>query len=209
MTKLIYSRAHPGRLLLCLDTETTGSDRNLSHEEIFKVYQAISFGAIVATSDTFEEVAKIEFKVKYDPKYKWSEEAEKIHGLTREQLEKEGLTSEEAAVELAEFLLNHFGTGKIMFLGHNPWFDIHAMKQLLEPFGVMPDLHHVVLDTSALGWITCSKYKSDDLFGLFIGGRSEKHGALNDAEMTLSVARSVRQIMNAGWEAVTGEVPTL
>lgn len=209
MKKPIYSRAAPGRFILCLDTETTGSDRNLDHADIFKKFQAISFGAIVATSDTFEEVAKIEFKVKYDPKYTWSEEAEKIHGITREQLEKEGLEPEEAAVELASFLLNHFGTGKIMFLGHNPWFDIHAMAQLLEPFDVMPELHHVVLDTSALGWLTCSKYKSDDLFELFIGGRSEKHGALNDAEMTLAVARSVRQIMNAGWEAVTGQVPTL
>jgi hypothetical protein len=106
---------------------------------------------------------------------------------------------------LGEFLLDHFGpTGKIMFLGHNPQFDIAAMRQLLEPFGIMPNLHHVVLDTSALGWITCSKFAANDLFEFFLGGRPEKHGALNDAEMTLAVARIVRELMNgalAGLEA--------
>lgn len=197
MKKPTYSRGHPGKFILCLDTETTGSDRELTHEEIFKEYQAISFGAIVATSDTFEEVATLEFKVKYDPRYKWTEGAEKIHGISREQLEVEGLSAEDAAVELAEFILTYFGTGEVMFLGHNPWFDIHAMDQLLSPHGVMPKLHHVVLDTSALGFITCGKYKSDHLFEYFLGGRAETHGALDDARMTLTVARTVRQLMNS------------
>ena len=179
-----------------LDTETSGSSFG-SYEETFSQYQAISFGAIVATSDTFEPVKELYFKVKFDEqKYKWTAEAEKIHGITREELEETGLENEEAAAMLAEFILDNFGTGKVMFLGHNPWFDIEAMRQLLEPHGVMPDLHHVVLDTSALGFITVGKYKSNDIFELFLGGRSEKHNALDDAKMTLTIVRSVREIMN-------------
>ena len=200
-TKPIYSRAHPGKHLLVLDTETTGSTFG-AYEETFTKYQAIQFGAIVATADTFEEVASLEFKVKFDPRYSWSQEAENIHGITRADLEANGLESEDAAAELANFLLDHFGTGKIMFLGHNPWFDIAAMEQLLKPHGVMPDLHHVVLDTSALGWITCGRYRSNDLFEFFLGGRAEKHGALDDARMTLSVAHAVRQLMNSSLEAL-------
>lgn len=195
MTKPIYSRTHPGKYILCLDSETSGSTFG-TYEETFSQFQAIQFGAIVATSDTFEEVASLEFKVKFDPKYKWSQEAENIHGITQADLAENGLETEEAAAELAGFILDHFGTGKVMFLGHNPWFDIAAMQQLLVPFNVMPDLHHVVLDTSSLGWITCGKFRSNELFEYFLGGRAEKHGALDDARMTLTVARTIRQIMN-------------
>lgn len=195
MTKPIYSRTHPGKYILCLDSETSGSTFG-TYEETFSQFQAIQFGAIVATSDTFEEVASLEFKVKFDPKYKWSQEAENIHGITQADLAENGLETEEAAAELAGFILDHFGTGKVMFLGHNPWFDIAAMQQLLVPFNVMPDLHHVVLDTSSLGWTTCGKFRSNELFEYFLGGRAEKHGALDDARMTLTVARTIRQIMN-------------
>lgn len=196
MTKPIYSRAHPGKYILVLDSETTGSTFG-TYEETFSRYQAIQFGAIVATSDTFEEVDSIEFKVKFDPKYEWTEGAEKIHGITQLDLAKNGLEDEDAALVLGEFILKYFGTGKVMFLGHNPWFDIAAMGQLLEKYKVMPDLHHVVLDTSSLGFVTCGKYRSNDLFEFFLGGRAEKHGALDDARMTLTVARTIRQLMNA------------
>lgn len=195
MTKPIYSHVHPGKYILLCDVESTGSTFG-SYEETFKRYQAIAFGAIVATSDTFEEVASLSFKVKFDPRYEWSDEAEKIHGITREQLEVEGLDNEEAAAELAEFILNHFGTGKVMFANHNPWFDIEAMKQLLEPHGVMPDLHHVVLDTSGLGFVTMGKYRSNDVFEFFNGERPKIHDALGDARMALGVLKGIREIVN-------------
>lgn len=201
MTKPFYSRAHPGSHILVLDTETTGSTFG-TYEETFSKYQAIQFGAIVATSDTFEEVDSLEFMVKYDPRYEWTEGAEKIHGISRERLAAEGLADEDAALVLGEFILKHFGTGKVMFLGHNPWFDIEAMRQLLQKHGVMPDLHHVVLDTSALGWVTCGRYRSNDLFEFFLGGRAEKHGALDDARMTLTVVRTIRQLMNGALEGL-------
>jgi DNA polymerase III epsilon subunit-like protein len=199
--KPIYSRTHPGRFILVLDCETTGSTFG-AYEETFSKFQAIQFGAIVATSDTFEEVASLEFKVKFNPKYEWSKEAEAIHGITQEDLQRNGLIEEEAAAELAGFLLDHFGPNKIMFAGHNPWFDIAAMEQLLVPHGVMPQLHHVVLDTSALGFITCGKFRSSDLFEFFLGGRAEKHGALDDARMTLAVLAAVRQLMNDSLSAL-------
>jgi len=196
MTKPFYSNAHPGKYILVLDVETTGSTF-ASYEETFSKFQAIAFGAVVATSDTFEEVASLSFKVKFDPKYEWSEGAEKIHGITREQLEVEGLEKEEAAAELAEFILNHFGTGKVMFANHNPWFDIEAMRQLLAPYGVMPDLHHVVIDTSSLAFGAIGKYRSNDVFPFFNGERPDIHDALGDARMALNVLRGIREIVNS------------
>ena len=202
MTKPLYSRSHPGKYLLVLDTETTGSTFG-TYEETFSKYQAIQFGAIVATSDTFEEVDSIEFMVKFDAStYEWTDGAEKIHGISQLKLEKEGLADEDAALVLGEFIFKYFGTGKVMFLGHNPWFDIEAMRQLLQKHKVMPDLHHVVLDTSGLGFVTCGKYRSNDLFEFFLGGRAEQHGALDDARMTLTVARTIRQLMNGALEGL-------
>jgi len=183
------------------DTETSGSSFG-TYEETFSKYQVLSFGVIVANSTTFEPVAELYFEIKFDGlKYEWSASAENIHGLTREHLEAHGLENEEAAATLAEFILTYFGTGKVMFLGHNPGFDIAAMEQLLKPHGVMPDLHHVVLDTSALGWMTVGMCRSNEIFEHFLGGRQDKHNALDDAQMTLTVVRTVRKIMN---EALAG-----
>lgn len=197
MTKPIYSHVHPGKYILLCDTETTGSTFG-SYEETFSKYQAIGFGAIVATSDTFEEVASLDFLVKFDSsKYQWSNEAEKIHGLTRERLAAEGLSNEDAAYVMAEFILKYFGTGKVMFANHNPWFDLEAMKQLLAPHGVMPDIHHVVLDTSGLGFVTMGKYRSNDVFSFFNGERPAVHDALGDARMALGVLKGIREIVNS------------
>lgn len=196
-----YSRHGMGEFLLCLDTETTGSSFK-SYEETFSRYQAISFGAVIARCDTLEPVKELYFELKYDPKYAWSEEAEKIHGLSREHLEQNGITAEEGAVELANFLMDVFGVSKVPFLGHNPHFDIHAMRQLLEPFGIMPELYHVVMDTSAGGFLAINKTKSNDIFNIFLGGRQDTHNALDDAKMTLATARAMRQVFTIGLDTL-------
>lgn len=206
MNQPTYSKHAVGQFILCLDTETTGSTFS-SFEETFSKFQAISFGAIVATSDTFEPVAELYFKVKFDPKYTWSAEAENIHGITRDDLQVNGLDNEDAAASLAEFIFNHFGSGKVMFLGHNPGFDIAAMRQLLQPHAVMPDLHHVVLDTSALGFIAIGKHRSNDVFKFFNGERAEKHNALDDARMTLAVARGVKTLVQTALAELDGVQP--
>jgi DNA polymerase III epsilon subunit-like protein len=197
-----YSRHGPGKNILILDTETSGSSFG-SYEDTFKQYQAVSFGAIVADNLTFQPIAKLYFTVKFDgTKYEWSESAEKVHGLSREQLEAEGLDDEEAAATLAEFILTHFGTGKVMFAGHNPYFDIEAMRQLLEKHGVMPDLYHVVIDTSGTSFVAIGKYRSNDVFEIFCGERRDKHNALSDAELTLTVLQSIKALCTAGAESL-------
>ena len=193
-----YSKHGPGSQILCIDWETSGSTFS-SYEETFKQYQGIAFGAIVANATTFEPVKTMYREIKFDcKKYKWSKEAEAIHGLSREHLDQNGITQEEAAADLAEFILESFGTGKVMLLGHNPHFDIEATVQLLQPHGVMPELFHVVLDTSAAGYITIGKYKSDDVFEFFTGKNREGcHNALDDALMALETVRNMRALMDS------------
>lgn len=195
MTKF-YPKHSAGSQILVIDWETSGSSFS-TYEETFQQYQGIAFGAVVASSETFEPLRTLYREIKFDPKYTWSDEAEKIHGLSREHLDKNGLTKEEAAADLAEFILESFGTGKVMVLGHNTKFDIEATKQLLMPFNVMPELHHVILDTAVAGFITIGEYKSNAVFDFFTGVERGVHNALDDALICLETVRNMRALMNA------------
>ena len=106
-----------------------------------------------------------------------------------------GRTRGACSANCSRFSSSSFSLSTAMILAFSA-FDIAAMKQLLVPHGVMPELHHVVLDTSPLGYLTVGKYRSNDLFEMFIGGRADTHDALDDARMTLTVARTIRQLMN-------------
>jgi DNA polymerase III epsilon subunit-like protein len=191
---------------LCIDWETSGA---VFGGDSSKDFQGISFGAIVFRTCDFEPVEKIYHLVKFnDKKYQWTDGAQKIHGITREHLEQHGVSAEDAAMDLASLILKYWGgDSKIMFLGHNPIFDIRFTNQLMGSidfeFSVEREtnrenwiqLHHVVLDTSALGFITLGLFKSDLLFDRIGFEARGAHNALNDAEMTLETCKAVKSLV--------------
>lgn len=182
---------------LGIDFETSGLswDQDSSIE-----YQGISFGAVIFDTTTLLPLSTIYREIKFNSdKYKWSDSAEKVHGLSREHLDKEGISIEEAACDLAEFILQNFGpASKVIFLGHNTDFDISFCKQLLEPFDLMPKLHHVVLDVSSLGLLTIGLYSSNDVFEFLGFPKRDTHHALEDILQTLESARRIKMIVNNG-----------
>jgi len=205
---------------LCIDWETTGAKFGGTSSTD---HQGIQFGAIIFRTDTFEEVETLKCLIKFKAdKYKWTETAEKIHGLSRERLEAEGLPQEEAAAALLELLVKYFPAGvKVMVLGHNAEFDISFTDQLLRSVGVaftvkwaeveatadgMVDVvipvHHVLLDTSSTGFLTIGIFKSDTLFTRLGFPPRGDHDALDDARMTLQTAKAIREIFNIGLEVV-------
>lgn len=200
-----YSKAHPGKYGLLIDWETSGSDWGKNSAESF---QGITFGAIVFDTTTFTEVDSLYCELHFDDKkYKWSDEAEKIHGKTREYLAKNGISREEGLANLLELILKYWGpNSKILIAGHNVGFDNNFTDQLCEDFGMKGHIkfHHVLVDTSGIGFVTIGKYKSDEVFEL-LGGleKREEHNALEDARATLSVLRNVRETFNAVYS--TGE----
>lgn len=209
MKKKSYQQ--PQKYGLCLDWETSGA--TWGGDSTIK-YQGLAFGAIIFDTATFEPVENLYLEIKFNAdKYEWSQGAENIHGLTREYLEANGVTQEEAALSLLELIVKYFGPdSKVMFLGHNPEFDRRFTDQLLstvefefsverkhEAFTHVP-LHHVVLDTSALGMIAFGLYKSDLLFEKIGFGERGDHNALQDAEQTLMTCRIVQQLVQAGLE---------
>ena len=194
---------------ICIDWETSGAD--FGTDSSLK-YQGLTFGAIIFSTKDFTPVKKLYCEIKFNSgkvknDFQWSEGAEKIHGKTREYLEKNGVTMEDAAIQLLELIVTYVGDQKVLFLGHNAGFDIRFTAQLLREIGVefsiervtnletWVEIHHVVLDTSALGLITLGIFKSDLLFEKIGFEKRKEHNALNDAEMTLDTAAAIRMLV--------------
>lgn len=198
--QIIYSRYHPGARGLCIDWETSGSNFGGDSAED---YQGVSFGAVIFNTETFEPVETLYRELQFDDtKYKWSEGAEKIHGLSREHLAANGTPRDEALADLLDLILRNIGTeSKIFFLGHNVDFDIDFTLQLANDFEVPLQVHHVKLETSGAAFIATGKYKSDEVFEFFTGKtRDGTHNALDDALMALEVVRNMRVMFNQALE---------
>ena len=193
---------------LCIDWETSGA---VFGGDSSKEYQGVAFGAVVFNTKTFEVIETLYRMVKFDEtKFKWSEEAEKIHGLSREHLEQNGVSQEEAAMDLLDLILKYWGpTNKVMFLGHNPEFDRRFTNQLTMSVNIefsvekTPNevdghiqLHHVMLDTSAAGFITMGLFKSDLLFDAVGLEERGEHNALDDALYTVATCQRIRLLID-------------
>lgn len=193
---------------LCIDWETSGA---VFGGDSSKVFQGIAFGAVVFNTKTFEVVDTLYREIKFNSeKFKWSEEAEKIHGLSQEHLEKNGVTQEEAAMDLLDLILKYWGpTNKVMFLGHNPEFDRRFTNQMTMSVNIEfsvektdnevdghIQLHHVMLDTSAAGFITMGLFKSDLLFDAVGLEERGEHNALDDALYTVATCQRIRLLID-------------
>lgn len=193
---------------LCIDWETSGATWG---GDSSKDYQGLAFGAVVFNTKTFETVDTLYREVKFNPeKYKWSSEAEAIHGLSQDHLASNGIDQEEAAADLLELILKYWGpSNKVMFLGHNPEFDRRFTNQLTKSVGIefsteasgLPcdgriELHHVLLDTSALGFITMGLFKSDMLFEAVGLEERGEHNALTDALYTVETCKRIRLLVD-------------
>lgn len=180
--------------ILCLDIETSGL--NKSSEDITKNHQIVSIGLIVSDGD-FNEIDNLYLEIKWNGKSRLDYNAEKVHGLSREYLEKYGISEEDAVVNIAEFIFKYFGTeNSIYILGHNAYkFDVPFLRKLLKKY----DLDHFkfgsrYIDTFSIGFTLFGKQNSDEIFSLFYKKR-EKHNSLEDARMALGVCRKVRKMI--------------
>lgn len=183
--------------ILVMDWETSGAEFGMGAEEIAKKYQGISLGLIVADFETLEEVYSDYFLIKYDEQYTWTQRAEEIHGISREELGKNGVTREEAMERVLGPILEFWGPkGIIVFGAHNAAFDMAFLQeQILKPAGVALEFHQAKLDTAVLGMMLFGNGRSDFVFELLAGcdGRGA-HNALDDARFCLKSMRTAKQL---------------
>jgi len=189
--------------LLAADCETTGLAYNsddASIESDGKYYQSIAWGLVVADANTLLPVEKLYVEIKWDKKSIWSPQAEKVHGLSREYLEQNGIDSADAVVQIGGLILKYWGpTNSIRLLGHNvATFDMWFLKRLMRSEGIDLKFGNRHIDTSGAGFLTFNTYTSDELFAA-VGlpeRDAHKHNALDDALHSLHSARTIRLLWN-------------
>lgn len=184
--------------IIGIDVETTGFDYS---EDITKNHQIVSIGLLALTSD-FRVIDKFYREIKWNGTSHWSPQAEKIHGLTKDYLENNGISEEDAVADILEFLINNLEdiNKPILFLGHNVRnFDIPFFKKLTSKFDVNLKIAHRAVDSFTLGYTLFGTNDSNELFSLFGYERTTNHNALEDVLITANICRKIKKL----WGKIT------
>lgn len=180
---------------LAIDWETSG----YSVPHYAKEHQGISVGALIFEIATFDIVETLYLEIKFDDtKYKWEEDAERVHGLSREHLAKHGVTQQEAATQLATMILKYIGTDKIVALGHRVFFDIEFTNQLMSSVDFELNWDPIKLDSAAIALTFLGVNKSDELFELMGMPPRQEHNSLEDIIYTLESVKGVKDYFMRG-----------
>lgn len=191
-------------LILGLDCETSGlaySGRvdRMRPDPSFdvatqKAYQALSWGFIVFDNDTLTLIDELYIEVKFDENNLWDSGAAKVHTFTKEYLNEHGLSEEEAAVTIVEFILTYWSLDDaIITLGHNhTTFDHWFLRRLLNKYDIMIKLANRHIDTNSLGYGFYDCCDSTELFSLFGNKREGKHNALDDIKTCFNIYKQTR-----------------
>jgi DNA polymerase III epsilon subunit-like protein len=186
---------------MCIDWETTGIDWNNPTNTPVK-YQGISFGLVIFRFKNFEIVDTLYREIKFvESEYKWDDSAEKIHGLSREHLEANGISQEDALCDFIEFTEPYFGSplSNVWLMGHHIDFDIRMTDHLFKKFGIeLPFDKFFKLDTVAASMIAFGDYKSEALFQRLGFEERTTHNALEDAIKTVEAAQAIHALVQIG-----------
>lgn len=187
------------QFLLALDTETSGVNKGPGDPSTG--HQIVSYGALIIDSQTFEIVDEIYVEIQHNPKFGWSQEAEAVHGLTREYLQANGVTLEEGAFILLSFISKWMGQGmSVVGCGHRFHFDQHFVNSMLNEAGCEIWWDRVVLDTAAIGGAFLNITGSNFLFEAVGLPERTLHNSLEDIKMTVEALKFMKNIFINGLE---------
>ena len=183
------------KFAIAIDWETSG----YSYPNFAEKHQGISFGAIIFDVNILEPVEELYLEVQFnDKKYLWEAGAEKVHGISREHLKKNGIPQEDAALELGNLILKYIGTEDPMILAHRAYFDIAFSVQLMKTIDIDIKFNPTPIDTSVFGMILMETSKSDTIFETLGMAARGKHNALEDIRNTLQAIREMKKLFLAG-----------
>lgn len=179
------------------DCETSGLDP--------KKDQILQFACIL-TNPLLEEIRRDSFFLKYegDPE-DWSAEAERVHGLSLEFLEKEGLEVNEARSRIIDFL-NQSGFPPKPG-GHNVAFDIQFLRSLIprDLYRNLLDYHYTdtMIAADLTNQVAMSSGYKPPFTSLKLTGLCEAlnvpilkaHDALSDIEATIQIWKKLSKLL--------------
>jgi len=190
--------------LLAIDCETTGL--NYDSDNPSDGHQPVSWGIIVADGETLKPIEELYVEIKWnkesiaaraaDPE--WGKAATRIHGLTQKYLKDNGVSEQEAVVQIANLIIKHWGpTVQVKTLGHNVHlFDIQFLRSMFRRHGIDLPIGSRHYDSNSMGFIT-GAYTSDALFDTMGFDTREAHNALEDARMALESCRRIKVLWNS------------
>ena len=186
--------------LLAIDCETTGI--NFNSTDPSDGQQALSWGIIVADTQTFTPIEKLYLEVKWNNASKQSREldptfgkrAEEIHGLSFDYLEENGIEEEDAVIEIVSLILKYWGPDTCVHtLGHNVHlFDLPFLRATCARYDIPLKFGNRHIDTSSIGLCTVGAYDSNSLFYAYGFEERKDHHAMTDIEQTLQVAQMTK-----------------
>lgn len=187
------------RFGLAIDWETSG----YSVPEYAKHHQGISFGAIIFDVQSLEPVESLYLEIQFnEKKYKWEAGAEKVHGLSREHLQKNGVSQEEAAVQFCNLVIKYIAVGDdVMLLGHRVHFDRAFTEQLTRSIDVDLSYHPNTIDSCSMGIALMEIAKSEDVFQMMGMPPRQEHNSLEDIMYTLLSVKRMKELFFKGIEA--------
>lgn len=185
--------------ILAIDTETSGlfmgQDTPVKNEK-GEYYQVVSWGLMVLDQASLEIIEELYIEQKWDGKSKWDVRAEAVHGLSKEYLEANGVSREEAQVQIASLILKYWGKTAVVTLGHNSIrFDLPFLEHEAQLAGIDLRFGNRHIDTNTLGCILFGTFNSDDLFEQLGFSKREEHNSLEDIRMTVKAARIARKMV--------------
>jgi len=171
-------------VFFCVDIEASGP--------VPALFNMVSIGAVpVSRRDGTWQVEEGRFYVKLKPIAPgFDAGAMKIHGITREHLEANGVPADEAMRRLAAFVTERLlrGGGRAVFVGHNAVFDWSYISWYYERFGIPNPFGYKALDSKSLamgrlgiGWFETNKDYLETLLGLPAQDKALTHRADYDA----------------------------
>jgi hypothetical protein len=188
---------------LAFDCETSGlffnSDNPAVDSKTGEYFQAVSWGLIIVDTTTLSPLEEVYIEIKWDGKSKWSDQAERVHGLTKSYLEDNGIARQEAVIIIADLILKWWGPNSpVCVLGHNPQFDLAFLRNDLRSEGLEVKFGSKIIDTNSIGFAVYNTHNSDDLFDMvgIVSRDANKHNALEDAKNALYVVKATRLMAN-------------
>jgi DNA polymerase III alpha subunit (gram-positive type) len=172
---------------ICIDVETSGKNP-VKH-------QIVSIGAVIFDTNTYEIIDVLYVEIKPDKDCEWDMSAQNIHGLTRDYLNKNGVSQEDAVTLLGGLIYEHIGTGKVMLSAHHANFDKSFINELFNKFDMQINWHHVILDLAPIYAAMFGIYTSDEIFELNDFDVREEHNSLDDAIMTISSIKNLKDLL--------------
>lgn len=192
------------KYVFAIDCETTGLKFNA--DDPSEGHQPVSWGIVVADSETLKPIEELYVEIKWNDASKrarkkdkeFGRRAESIHGLSYDYLEENGVTEEEAVVEIGNLLYKYNADGNFRCLGHNVHtFDMPFLRAMFRRFNIDLKFGSRHIDTSSIGFAAFTVFNSDQLFETVGFDARGTHNALDDAKMALESARRVRLLVQA------------